>query len=29
LGAPYALHAINVRKRNPEFLTINPNGKIP
>lgn len=32
LGAPYTLHAINVRKGDqsaPEFLAINPNGKIP
>lgn len=32
LGAPYSLHAVNVRKGDqskPEFLAINPNGKIP
>ena len=32
LGAPYKLHAINVRKGDqskPDFLAINPNGKIP
>ena len=32
LGAPYSLHTVNVRKGDqskPEFLAINPNGKIP
>lgn len=32
LGLPYALHAIDVRKgeqKSPEFLALNPNGKVP
>ncbi|HIK12996.1 MAG TPA: glutathione S-transferase N-terminal domain-containing protein [Oscillatoriaceae cyanobacterium M33_DOE_052] len=32
LGIPYNVHKIDIRKgeqRTPEFLAINPNGKIP
>lgn len=32
IGAPYKLHAVNVRKgeqSRPEFLALNPNGRIP
>ncbi|HSQ64363.1 MAG TPA: glutathione S-transferase N-terminal domain-containing protein, partial [Polyangiaceae bacterium] len=31
-GLPYRVHAVNLRKgeqKQPEFLRINPNGKIP